>query len=413
MSPVRIHLRNEPPQSEQMSTFLKRMLVEPDKRVLRKFVWDFGFKGMRAVQKFEKRMKKGEFFPAFMFLSVTDSCNLSCQGCWVTQSEPARKLDVEVMDRVISQCKEKGSSFFGIMGGEPLLHTGLFELFHKHPDAYFLLFTNGTLITDKIAAEMRSLGNVSPLISIEGSVDVSDARRGSQDVYERTMVGLEHCRKNRLIFGAATSVCKSNINDLATESFINELAGRGVFYLWYYIYRPVGPNPCPELALSPEEIVALRRFIVNARKNAPMMIVDAYWDHEGKALCPAAVGMAHHINPAGDVEPCPPIQFAMDNIGNGSDLADLFAKSEFLARFRKLACESSRGCIIMERPELLKDLIVAEGARDTSGRNCGTEELDNMKPHMSQCVPGEEIPETSMVYRFAKKNWFFGFGAYG
>lgn len=34
-------------------TFIKRMITEPDKRVLAKFAWTFGWKGMRAVSRFD------------------------------------------------------------------------------------------------------------------------------------------------------------------------------------------------------------------------------------------------------------------------------------------------------------------------------------------------------------------------
>lgn len=394
--------------------FIKRMLIEPDKRALAKFAWNFGWKGMRAVSRFEKRMARGaDFFPAFLFISVTDQCNLSCQGCWVTPASPRRELDLETLDRVIRQAKAQGSFFFGILGGEPLLHKGLFELLGRHPDSYFLLFTNGTLITDAIAKEMRRLGNVSPLISIEGTREVSDVRRGGTNVYERTLAGLEQCRRHRLVIGAATSICQSNRKELASDAFLRKLAGLGVHYLWYYIYRPVGPNPTPELALSPEQVVELRRFIVESRTRVPLMVVDAYWDHEGKALCPAAVGMAHHIGPGGDVEPCPPIQFARDNIRDGRPLAELFRDSSFLKSFREFSSSTTRGCVIMEDPARLQAFLKAQQAVDSSGRGTAYQELALMKAHTSHHVPGSEIPERCPGYRFAKKYWFFGFGAYG
>jgi MoaA/NifB/PqqE/SkfB family radical SAM enzyme len=394
--------------------FVKRMLTEPDKRVLAKFAWNFGWKGMRAVSRFEKRLARGEsFFPAFLFISVTDQCNLSCQGCWVTPSSPRREISLETLDSLVNQCKASGSFFFGIMGGEPLLHKGIFGIFEKHPDAYFLLFTNGTLITDDIAREMRRLGNVSPLISIEGTRAVSDERRGGANVHDRTMAGLENCRRNRLVIGAATSVCRSNLSDLASETFVRELAGRGVHYLWYYIYRPVGPRPKPELALDASQIVELRRFIVDSRERSPVLIVDAYWDQAGRALCPAAVGMAHHIGPGGDIEPCPPIQFALDNVSSGKPLAELFKDSGFLKAFRDFSRETTRGCVIMEDPGRLAAFLQAQGAHDTSGRGSALRELTAMKPCASHHLPSAEIPERNAFYRFAKKNWFFGFGAYG
>jgi hypothetical protein len=39
-------------------------------------------------------------------------------------------------------------------------------------------------------------------------------------------------------------------------------------------------------------------------------------------------------------------------------------------------------------------------------------ELDAMRSRHSQHNPGNEVPEEHWAYRFAKKHWFFGFGAY-
>ena len=61
--------------------FAKRMLTEPDPRLLFKFAYNFGFKGVRSVQLYKKRLKRGEHFPPFLFLSVISGCQLRCQGC--------------------------------------------------------------------------------------------------------------------------------------------------------------------------------------------------------------------------------------------------------------------------------------------------------------------------------------------
>ncbi|OGV62229.1 MAG: hypothetical protein A2283_20305 [Lentisphaerae bacterium RIFOXYA12_FULL_48_11] len=396
-----------------MAGLITRMLTEPDKRLLWKFVYNFGWKGMRSVDRFQKRLKKGEFFPAFLFISVTNNCNLSCRGCWSTVTKPPREIGVETLRRIIDECRKQGSYFFGILGGEPLLYKGLFDLIGQYPDCYFLLFTNGMLMTDAVAARMRELGNVSPLISVEGLGEVSDERRGGKRVYEKTMEGIELCRRYRLIFGVATSVCKTNMKDLACEEYVNELISRGVHYVWYYIYRPVGPDPAPELALSTDEITELRRFMVDIRTKAPIVVVDAYWDHMGRALCPAAVGIANHVGPGGDIEPCPPIQFSFDNVGNGDNLYSKINQSNFLKSFRTFVSKTTRGCILMEDPGKLKAFMKKEQARDSSGRASVFDELSHMVPSCSHDMAGHEIPERSWAYRFAKKHWFFGFGAYG
>jgi MoaA/NifB/PqqE/SkfB family radical SAM enzyme len=390
-----------------------RMLFGTTPRVLGKFLWNFGVKGVRTVRRFRLEQKNGGRFPAFVFLSVTNDCNLRCQGCWVSRSDPALSMDAATLDRIIRQSKARSRYFFGILGGEPLLHRGLLDVLAGHPDCYFQLFTNGTLLTDEIARALRRLGNVTPLVSVEGLDAVSDQRRGGVNVYEQAMAGIEACRANRLIVGVASSVCKSNFKELVTETFLRDLVRRGVHYAWYYIYRPTGANPTPELALSPDDVVALRRFLVEARCRVPIMVVDAYWDEDGRAFCPAASGLSHHIGPGGDVEPCPPIQFATTNVREFADIADAFDRSELLARFRTVTTELSRGCILLEHPGALLQLADETRSKSTSGRHTGRRELALMRSLPSHHLPGREIAETSAFYRFAKRNLFFGFGAYG
>lgn len=388
------------------------LLRQPSPRLLAKFAWNFGWHGMRAVNAFQRRLRGGECFPAFLFLSITNRCNLACQGCWVTAGKRPANLDVATLNRVIDECRPLGARFFGILGGEPLLHPGLMDVLAAHRDCYFQVFTNGQLLDAEVAREFRRLGNVTPLVSIEGTEVVSDERRGGHGVYSKSLAALEHCRREGLITGVATSLCQTNLDDLLSPSFLQQVTDLGAMYMWYYIYRPVGPRPAPELALTPEQVRRVRQFIVDQRPVAPLAIVDAYWDHEGQGLCPAATGISHHVNPFGDIEPCPVIQFAHENVADGP-LRETVANSAFLREFRELAAQTTRGCIILERPDLLKGFLEKHGARDCTGRDTGFAELAAMCSRNSHATAGPPIPEKDWMYRFAKKHWFFGFGAYG
>ena len=391
----------------------KRMFTTVDKRCLWKFMYNFGYKGMRSVQKFKARLKKGIHFPPFLYISIINSCNLRCQGCWVKVDGPRATIDLSVMNKVINEAKAHGNAFFGILGGEPTMHPQLMDILRAHPDCYFQLFTNGMLITDAMAKEFRECGNVTPLISIEGSEIISDERRGRLNVLNKTMEGLANCIKNKVITGVATSVCQTNY-ELVSESWLDRLIDIGVHYCWFHTYRPVGANPSTQLALSPDQIVSIRRFIVGMRKKKPIGIVDAYWDDEGNALCPAATGISHHINPWGEIEPCPIVQFAKESIHDDKSVYDSMTQSAYLEDFRKTAAKATRGCIVLERPDLLKQIIERHGAKDSTHREVGAgmREIELMESRNSQHLPGREIPEEHWLYRFAKKNWFFGFGAY-
>lgn len=389
----------------------RRMLTETEPRLLWKFAWNFGYKGMRSVQRFKRRIAQGIYFPPFLYLSIINSCQLRCQGCWVDVDSPRQMLTAGELNKLINEARIYGNSFFGILGGEPLLHPQLFEVLEAHPDCYFQLFTNGQLLTDETARRLRKLGNVTPLISIEGSEIISDERRGGKNVLNRTLEALEHCRKHRLITGVATSVCQTNI-ELVSEEWLHRLIEMGVHYVWFYAYRPVGPRPTPELALTPRQLLQMRRFIVTMRSRLPIGIVDAYWDDQGQALCPMVTGISHHIGPGGHIEPCPVLQFAKENIRDRNSLYETMTNSEFLYDFRETSAAATRGCVLLERPDLVQEIVLRNEAQDSTQRGTGLAELAAMQPHSSQYNPEEQIREEHWMYRFAKKYWFFGFGAY-
>ena len=80
-----------------------RMLRTTDPRLLWKFGWNFGFKGMRSVQRFKKRLEHGQVFPPFLYVSIINSCNLRCTGCWVVVAAPRANLSFEELDRMVRQ----------------------------------------------------------------------------------------------------------------------------------------------------------------------------------------------------------------------------------------------------------------------------------------------------------------------
>ena len=142
-------------------------------------------------------------------------------------------------------------------------------------------------------------------------------------------------------------------------------------------------------------------------------MIDAYYDADGKALCPAATGFTHHINPWGDIEPCPIIQFAKESIHDERPLDQVFNESAFLTDFRKTAAEHTRGCIVLERPDLIEALADRHGAKDSTARKTALAELRATQPNPSQYSPDlEPIPEKSWAYRLAKKIAYHDYGVY-
>lgn len=173
--------------------YLRRFFTKTDARCRNTFLRNLVFKSVKTLRAFRARRKRGDHYPAFHFISVTDACNLNCQGCWVSRGPEVCHADIAMVHHLIEEGKKRKSWFYGILGGEPLLYPRLFEIFETHRDCYFQLFTNGLLLDEDLCRRLRKCANVTVLISFEGDATAADVRRGARDVYRKTREAIQMC----------------------------------------------------------------------------------------------------------------------------------------------------------------------------------------------------------------------------
>ncbi len=375
--------------------------------------------GMKTLAAYEKRMKEDKLFPPFLMLALTDACNLRCRGCWITSIEETqhaaapRELSVEQVQTAIDAGKKQACYYYTLLGGEPLMYPHLWEILERNRDCYFQVITNGVFLDEAAAKRLRACGNVTVLLSLDGTQACNDRRRG-EGVYEAVKEAARQLHRQGILFGVATTVTAENLADVATDAYVDEIMRWGAMYLWYYIFRPTGAEPSPELAVSGEGILTLRKKILELRRRKGIIIIDTYWNAKGEAVCPAARGMSFHIGPGGSIEPCPPISFARENImDNDGDLFKTINESAYLRGFQDFVNRRTQGCVILEYPQELAEFLREHDVTDCTGRPDGISELAAATPKPSHHQPGDEIPENSWFYRFLKKKLFFGLGGYG
>ena len=115
------------------------------------------------------------------------------------------------------------------------------------------------------------------------------------------MEGLARLKRQKILYGVATTVTGRNLEEVTDDQYVRHLIARGAMYLWYYVYRPVGPDPSPRFCVSREQIIELRKRLLALRRTQPIVIIDTYWDADGRAICPAALGLGFHIGPGGSI----------------------------------------------------------------------------------------------------------------
>ena len=318
------------------------------KKLISNFIVNQLLAGTNRRKAFEA--ERGFYPPDAMLISPTMRCNLNCYGCY-SGVYSQEDLPYEVLDRLMEECKEMGIHLVMMTGGEPFLRKDLFDLFEKHEDMMFQIYTNATLIDEKMIDRFVALGNVAPAISLEGLREETDERRGKGQ-FDRIVKVMDELRKAGIFFAVSTTQTSRNHDVLASDAFIDFLIEKGCILLWNFHYVPIGRNPDLSLMVTPQQRNRARERLAYFRTTKPMLFVDFWNDGCLTQGCIAAGRKYFHINARGDVEPCIFCHFASDNIKEKSLMEAL--NSPLFREIRShqpLSQNYFRPCLLIDHPQ--------------------------------------------------------------
>ncbi len=338
----------------------RRVLEETNphhrKKILSNFIVNQLLVGTNQRKAFET--EKGFYPPDAMLLSPTMRCNLHCYGCYASNYSAKEDLPYSLMDRLVGECKEMGIYLILITGGEPFLRKDLFDLFEKYSDCLFQVYTNGSLIDEKMIQRFVALGNVVPAISLEGFEKETDERRGKGQFEHLTHV-MDGLREAGLFFAVSTTQTSRNTEVLTSDSFIDFLVEKGCILMWNFHYIPIGRDPDLRLMATPEQRNRMRERLIHFRATKPMLFVDFWNDGCLTQGCIAAGRKYFHINANGDVEPCVFCHFASDNVKEKSLVEALNSPLFREIRSRQPLSENFfRPCLLIDHPEQGREIAL-------------------------------------------------------
>ncbi len=304
-------------------------------------------KNLRKEKSVDFKKKFGMHQPSFLLISPTKGCNLHCIGCYADSDYHVISLEWDVVEKMVAQAEELwGVQFIVISGGEPLSYhskgNGILELAEKHPDMYFMFYTNGTLITDEVAKRMGELGNIVPMISLEGWKEKTDARRGA-GIFDKVMHAMDLLHDAGVLYGTSLTATRDNAEELLSDEFIDFLfLKKHVALTWIFQYMPIGRSYTLNLMVSPEQRKWMWDQSWKFIREKHYFVAD-FWNH-GTVVdgCLSAGGHGSggyfYIDWDGHVSPCVFLPFTPVNVkdifAKGGNLNDIYA-TPFFSSIRK------------------------------------------------------------------------------
>jgi len=309
--------------------------------------------------------------PFLIVISPTMRCNLRCLGCYAGEyPREADPLPFEVLDRIVSEGKEMGVYFYTISGGEPFLRPDLLDLYDRHQDCVFLIYTNGTCINDKTVERLQACGNAAPGISLEGWEAQTEFRRG-KGVYRKVMETMDALREAGILFGFSATATRLNAQVYYDESFYDYLIEKGCLFGWFFIFVPVGQDSSTDLMITPAQRDKLRQAVYRMRQTKPIFVADFWNDGCLTGGCMSGGTLYMHVNYRGDLEPCVFMHFAEENIldiyNRGGHLWDVLDTLLF-RRIREVNRRDPnplRPCPIIDHNEWFDEALSGSNAHPT------------------------------------------------
>jgi len=346
----------------------KRVIRETHPNVRRKLVESFFVNQLLVGTNKRKQFQEdnaGLYPPGLFVISPSMKCNLNCFGCYAGSYKKADELTFDEIDDVLNQMKEMGVHLCVVSGGEPFFRKDMLDIFEKHSDNAFMVYTHGGLLDEKMVARLAELGNVMPCISIEGFEEETDLRRGKGH-YATVMHAMDLMRDAGLLFGFSCTATSKNIDTITSDRYIDLMVEKGCHLGWYFSYVPIGREPNIELMPSPEQRSYLREKVVEFRNTRPIVVADFWNDGPLVGGCIGGGRKYFHVNSRGDIEPCVFCHFAVDNIRTTRIKDALMSRLFTTMRERQKDNKNLlTPCMLIDKPDIVREAVLASGARPT------------------------------------------------
>jgi len=277
---------------------------------------------------------------------VTLACNLTCPHCFAKARQPLPdELTIEEAKEIMLDLKENGMRLLTMTGGEPLCRKDfVLELgaFLNSQSIRYRVFTNGVMMTERLATQLKERGVSEVQVSIDGLEKNHDAFRGMDGAFERAIRAIGATKNEDIKIAVRLTITEQNHAEV--PEIIDFLSELGIDAFRVRPFVSVGRGSEHEKYIpSPESIREAFAHIESARKELPFpfQLITPSFHFLGKDLpdnvskksfvgsrCVCGKQLCA-ITPDGWVKPCGYFSIKLGNLRERK-FAEIWNDNEFL-----------------------------------------------------------------------------------
>ena len=271
---------------------------------------------------------KEKHVPLVVSWNLTRKCNLNCSHCYInaTTNELKDELTTNESYNLIDQIAEVSKPLLILSGGEPLLRKDVYDIIRYGAAKGFRmgLGSNGALIGDETAKQLRAAGLATASISIDSSNPLQhDDFRGVTGSWDKAIQAITALRNNEIQVQVNTTVTQENCNQIDDIMSLVEKIGVENFHLFFLVPTGRGAKMADISPKMYEEMIKktfakTHKHRLNVRPScAPqfMRIAKDMGIDMRQWIRGCIAGLYYcRIYPNGDVTPCPYLPIKLGNV---------------------------------------------------------------------------------------------------
>ncbi len=213
-------------------------------------------------------------------INLTRRCNLACDHCYMDAETRESGSDselttTEVKGLLDQVCSRTNETMVVLTGGEPLLRKDL-ETLVAHGSRLGLAMvigTNGVMLDEERVISLKAAGAMGVGISLDSLNPAHhDAFRGCSGSWERTLNGMEACRKHELPFQVHFSVTEKNAHEVDAMIDFTRAVGAHILNIFFLVCTGRGESMSD---ITPARYEQVLHQLVEAQKHSSDLIIRA------------------------------------------------------------------------------------------------------------------------------------------
>jgi radical SAM protein with 4Fe4S-binding SPASM domain len=286
--------------------------------------------------------------PLHVMFELTNQCNLRCRHCYIGIRSRRGELTLDEFKAVLDQLAEAGSLFLTFSGGEPLTREDFFQIaaYAREKEFSFTLFSNGTLITPRVAGRLRELCPERVEISLlGGKAATHDGITQVPGSFDRALRGARLLVERGIRVQIKTTWMRENIEEAEQIASLVRDVGASFRSASSVIYRRDGSAEPASLRATTEQFQARARRSFDHNPGqvvppAPLSLTE----EQKRTTSPCGAGQTSCcIDALGNVYPCAAIDIVLGSLREET-FAAIWHGSPELAKVRAIRVSDLPEC---------------------------------------------------------------------